>query len=132
MTRFALVSFTVFAAGGGNTSSVSTTSEAADEFSVSLERSDRDEIGRWLDESPFAGSQIIIYSADGELFMESTYQDGSVGTEELVESQSPAGRRFEKARGSSAGDHWLLGSDGKLELRDDDGVIATSNPLPRR
>ena len=123
MTRFALLIFTVFAAGCGSTSTLS-------EGKPLAEAMDRDEIGRWLDESPFAGSRIVIYSADGKLFMESTYQDGSVGTEEIVESRSPEGRRFDKARGSSAGDHWLLGSDGKLQLKDDDGLISTSNQLP--
>ena len=124
MTRFALVIFTGFALGCGSTSTLS-------EGKPLAEAMDRDEIGRWLDESPFAGKRIVIYSANGKLFMESTYQDGSVGTEKITESQSPAGRRFDKSRGSSAGDHWLLDSDGKLRLRDDDGLISTSKPIPK-
>lgn len=124
MTRFALVIFTIFAAGCGNTSNLP-------EGKPLAEAMDRDEIGRWLDESPLAGKRIVIYSANRKLFMESTYQDGSVGTEEIVESQSPSGRRFDKARGSSAGDHWLLDSNGKLQLRDDDGPISTSKPIPK-
>ena len=76
------------------------------------------EIGRWLDESPFGAHRVVIFRDKGKLFMESTYGDGSSGTKELVESQSSLGRRFTKLGGSTAGDHWILDTNGDLQLRD--------------
>lgn len=61
--------------------------------------------------------------------METIYKDGSGGKEELVESSSPAGRRFDPLGGSSAGDHWILDSNGDLQLRDDEGLIATAKKI---
>ncbi len=103
--------------------------DAATKLSAKPETTDRDEIGRWLDESPFAGKRIVIFRDKGKLFMESTYKDGSSGSNEIVESQSPLGRRFNKPGGSTAGDHWVLDSNGDLQLRDDEGLISTAKKL---
>ena len=65
----------------------------------------REVIGRWLDETPFMGSRITIFGEDGKLYIEQKFKDGSSSTEELIEKQSPLGRRFDTVDGSSAGDH---------------------------
>jgi hypothetical protein len=103
--------------------------DAAAKMSAKPELTDRDEIGRWFDESPSFGCRIVIFRKDGKLFMESTYQDGSGGTDEIVESQSNLGRRFESLGGSTAGDHWILDSNGDLQLRDDQGWISTAKKI---
>ena len=103
--------------------------DAAAKLSAKPESTDRDEIGRWLDESPFAGKRIVIFRDKGKLIMESTYKDGSIGTNEIVETKSPLGRRFNKPGGSTAGDHWILDSNGHLQLRDDEGLISTAKQL---
>ena len=105
------------------------TADAAEELSTKPDRTDRDEIGRWLDESPFSSKRIVIYRDNGKLFMESTYKDGSVGTNDIIEGTSPLGRRFSKPGGSDAGDHWVIDSNGNLQLRDDEGLISTAKKL---
>lgn len=91
--------------------------------------SSRQVVGNWLDERPFVANRITIYLQDGKLQMENAYKDGSVGKMELTENESPRGRRFDEVGGSSTGDHWILDSDGKLELRDNEGLIAIARRI---
>lgn len=86
-------------------------------------------IGRWLDESPFAGSRITIFQKDKKTFIERTFSDNSSIKEELIEKKSQLGRRFDKVNGSNAGDHWIIGSDGNLQIRDNDGIITIANKI---
>ena len=87
----------------------------------------RDMIGRWLDEG--LGSRITIFDEDGRLFIQQAFKDGSSFKKELVESRSPLGRRFDKVDGSSTGDYWILRSNGNLQIRDNDGLIATAKRI---
>lgn len=93
------------------------------------EDASREIIGSWLDESPFAGNRITIFRKDGKLFMENTYKDGSSGTKELVARKSPLGQRFDKVGDSTAGGFWILDSNGDLQLRDNEGWIATAKKI---
>lgn len=61
--------------------------------------------------------------------MENKYKDGSSGKRELIERDSPLGRRFEKAGGSSAGDHQIIDSNGNLQFRDNEGLIAAAKRI---
>jgi len=89
----------------------------------------REIIGRWLDVSPFVSSRITIYREDGTLYVEQKFKDGSSSNDELVEKSSPLGRRFDKVGGSTAGDNWVLDSRGNLQIRDNDGLIATAKKI---
>lgn len=83
-------------------------------------------IGRWLDERPFVGSLVMIFREEGKLFIERMFKDGSSLKNELVAKNTPLGRRFDDVEGSLNGDHWLIGSDGNLQFRDNEGLIATA------
>ena len=87
----------------------------------------RDVVGRWLDSTPASyAHRIVIYREDRKIFLERTMlADGSSGKEELVESKSPHGMRFDPIQRSETGDHYLLVSSGDLELRDSHGLILT-------
>ena len=104
--------------------------DAASTLSAKPEVSTRDEIGRWLDDSPSMGHRIAIFRDNGKLFMELTGYDGSSGTNEIIESQSSLGRRFSKPSGSTSGDHWILDSNGNLQVRDNQGLIYTDEKIP--
>jgi len=104
---------------------------AEQEETLKLQPADpsRELIGTWIDERPHVGNRITIFLEDDKLFMENTYKDGSSGQTEVVEKKSPLGRRFEKVAGSNDHDHWILKSDGSLQLRDDEGLIATAKKI---
>ena len=86
-------------------------------------------IGSWLDDRPYVGFRITIFRKDGKLFVEQVAKDGSRGTDELIETKAPQGRRFDEGGGSSFGDHWVLGSDGNLQFRDNDGLYYTAKKV---
>lgn len=90
------------------------------------EPTNREIIGRWLDETPFIGSRIMIFREKGKLFIEQTYKDGSGHKKEVVERKSPLGRRFNEVEESRNGDHWILVSDGNLQVCYNDGLIGTA------
>jgi len=90
------------------------------------EPTNRETIGRWLDETPFIGSRITIFREKGKLFIEQTYKDGSGHKKELVERKSPLGRLFKEGERSRNGDHWILVSNGNLQVRDNNGLIGTA------
>lgn len=88
-------------------------------------------IGCWLDERPYVGNRITIFQKDGKLYMANHHKDGSSGVKKLIEKKSPLGRRFEDENMavSETGDHWLLDSNGNLQLRDNEGLIATPKKI---
>jgi len=83
-------------------------------------------VGKWLDKSPLVGGQITIFYKDNKLVIKQDFLDGSSSTIGLNESKSPLGRKFTQASGSSYGDHWIIDSTGNLQIRDDNGLIATA------
>jgi hypothetical protein len=93
------------------------------------ESAKRDHIGRWIDESPLMGGRISIFRQGGDLFIELLFKDKSTYKKELVVKNTPLGRRFDMVVKSSAGDHWVLGSDGVLQVRDSEGLIALAKPV---
>ncbi len=105
------------------------TAQEEDKLVAEPAPANREIIGRWLDERPFVSSRITIFREDGKLFVEQTFKDGSGLKKELVEKKSPLGRRFDKVGGSRDGDHWILGSNGNLQVRDNDGLITTDKKI---
>lgn len=105
------------------------TAEQENTLKQPAENASREVIGNWIDETPFVGKRITIFRQNGKLLMEDTYKDGSSGKKELVEKNSPLGQRFDKVDGSSAGDHWILDSNGNLQLRDNEGLISTAKKI---
>jgi len=90
--------------------------------------SDRKIIGRWVNDS-IVGTRITIFRQEGDLYIEHVYKDGSSGKEALVETSSTLGRRFDMVEGSSSGDHWILDSQGDLQIRDNEGLISTARKV---
>lgn len=89
----------------------------------------RQVIGVWLDERPYFSRRIALYRKDGKVFMESTYRDGSVGTDEMTERNTNRGLRFDVKQPSPSGDYYVLNRSGDLEIRDSDGLIARARKL---
>jgi len=88
----------------------------------------REYVGRWLDDR-YSMSKIVIFREGGILFLERTFKDGSSGKLEIVERNSTLGRYFEQVKQSTAGDHYIIIADGDLQIRDNDGLIATAKKI---
>ena len=85
----------------------------------------RDIIGVWYDERPYAGAKLTLYKKTGKLLIETIYKDGSKSEEQLIEKKSGSSRRFDSVKKSGFGEYWMLDTDGKLKLYDNDGYILT-------
>lgn len=91
-----------------------------------VEDAAREVVGSWLDQSPVVGGRISIYRKDGKLYMERTFKDGSGYNEELAEKPSSSGKQFEKEGGSNFGEYYIIDQQGDLQIRDQQGLIATA------
>jgi len=87
--------------------------------------SDRQVIGTWRNEF-IPAAVITIYRKNRKIYMEKLFSDGSALSYEMVEKRSTLGRRFQKVDPSAAGDYWIIDSNGDLQSRDEDGLIATA------
>lgn len=105
------------------------TAEEEAELAAQPEPANREVIGRWLDEMPLAGSRLTIFRERGRLFVEQTFKDGNSLKDEIVERKTPQGRRFDLIDASATGDYWIVGSDGALQTRDNDGLISTARRI---
>ena len=85
-------------------------------------------LGAWR-EGGGLRAKLSIFSNGSDHYLEIVYNDGSNSVQKLKVSQQTDGKRFEKMKPSSAGDYWLLKSDGVLELRDNEGLIYNCTPI---
>jgi len=93
----------------------------------SLLPSTREDIGRWSDDRN--GTQIVMYRDRGRPYLEQFFNDGSALKEELAESLTPLGRRFESKVGSSLGGHWVIDAGGQLQIRDNVALVYAANTI---
>ena len=84
----------------------------------------KDIIGTWYDERPYVGAQLLLYRKNGNLYIDTSYDDGSSATTKLLEKSIGSANRLENVEGSSFGEYWML--DGKrLQIFDSEGLITT-------
>ena len=91
-------------------------------------------IGSWLYEIPGAGDfsrTFTIYREDGNLYLKTTYKDGSGDTEPITERPHTKGRFFqtEKQAVGSAGEYFLLNGQGNLQYCDEGGCFAIAERI---
>lgn len=86
-------------------------------------------VGAWLDQRPVVSSRLSIRSEGGKLTLERKFKDSSSFECDLIEKQSPRGRRFDCIQKPRWGDHWIVTPKGDLELRDDDGLVTTASRM---
>jgi peptide/nickel transport system substrate-binding protein len=90
---------------------------------------ERNILGQWrYDELPYAGI-ISIFDQAGSLYTEFRFDDGGISKKEVRETSSRIGRRFDPVESMSNGDHWIIDSQGDLQLRDNEGLIGTARNI---
>ena len=85
-------------------------------------------VGVWLMAPPATPGRLTIFKDGAKTFAEWRLRSGAKSVEQLVDSRDPKGHRLTPASGGN--DHYLLGWNGELELRDGQSVIATGERLP--
>lgn len=89
---------------------------------------DQEVLGSWIDDRAGAASFITLVKVAERFKMLQRFKDGSSMETELKETGHSEGRRFLDL-GSSHGDHFLLKSNGELEIRDAEGLIVRLRPF---
>ena len=96
------------------------------------EASTGDLVGAWIITSASIPGRIEIVREGDRYTLRQTLvirDDRADLEEELRETASPNGRRFEKASENPLNEYYLILQDGTLQVGDDDGVFATGQPL---
>lgn len=90
----------------------------------------RKRVGTWLATSSAIKGAVTIFKDQGKLYVEWTLKTGIKTVEEVTESRTWRGRRFDLKRGSYT--YFLINTDNQLEIRDTKGLIATGETMRLR
>ncbi len=87
-----------------------------------------DVVGQWRHEHPTYGSEIVICAEpDGTHRVRQAFADGTTYATVLTPAPSATGERY--LRDLEFSDYYEVLPDGRLVIGDDQGVIATAEPL---
>ena len=89
----------------------------------------REVVGTWLDDRPFVTARITIFREAGRTYLETRFKDGSSSLDPVIERNVAGGVRFQDPEPNASDDHYLLTTDGFLEIRDVEGLIAVARKL---
>jgi hypothetical protein len=89
---------------------------------------ERNIIGSWLDDG--VGRKMTLYYSNDNLFLESTYSDGSSGVKEMSEHSYIGGKKIEDKDGNDFGEYFVINESGRLEFWGKSGNYYTAKKLP--
>jgi hypothetical protein len=92
----------------------STTAEDVNKDKLS-EKIDGEVIGKW-DENKYTFSNLIIYKKDNKAFIKTVFKNGQTSDEELEESKTEKGIRYDYKGGGYNGEYFILNKENGLEL----------------
>ncbi len=92
----------------------STTEEDVNKDKLS-EKIDGKVVGKW-DENKYTFSNLIIYKKDNKTFIKTVYKNGQTSDEELKESETEKGIRYDYKDGGYNGEYFILNNENGLEL----------------
>ena len=104
------------------------TVEQVEAHSMESAPADRKVVGRWIDDIVFR-CRLTIFQKGGKFYAEFKLRSGDSWTEEVIERPSPRGRRFDTMDTSGNGDRFVVDPSGDLQIRDNDGLIATARQV---
>ncbi len=97
------------------------------QFIAELRKDKRKRIGSWLTgAAPIAGN-VTLFRKDGGKFVEWSLQNGLKSVEEVVESRTWRGRRFDIKTESHS--YLLINHENNLEVRDAKGLVVTAEQI---
>jgi hypothetical protein len=89
-------------------------------------------IGTWIDETPFISNTTSLIRKGDKVLLIMLFKDGSKVEQEMTETQTSQGTKFEEKGGNSFGEYYLLGKDGILRSFDSDGQTSTMKPAIKK
>ena len=86
-------------------------------------------IGEWLDESPYVGAKYTFLKRNGKIIMIRKFKDGSGSETEMIQKNQSGKLRFEEKEGNDFGEYYLIESNGRLTVYDNEGLITTMRSI---
>lgn len=87
--------------------------------------SERESMGRWVDERPEQGDSLTLYKEDGRVFLETWFSDGCHSRDEMRVTETDAGLKLEDMGGNFFGEYFMLTQAG-LEFCNHRGCFYTA------
>lgn len=87
-------------------------------------------IGHWF--VPYVKYHIWIHERPNGPVLERVFSDGSNDLIELIGIEVPTGRKFKAKTRNDEGDFFVIPQNGRLEIFDEIGLVATLNPYPHK
>ncbi|SFS83661.1 Protein of unknown function [Zhouia amylolytica] len=91
----------------------------------------RKSLGKWIDETPYVSSGIILIEKNRELFFETIYHDGSKFSTKVTSTRLNGDYRYDDCEPNIHGEYYTVSNDGKLNFCSNDGIFRTIKPFNR-
>lgn len=89
---------------------------------IIMKKDSRNIIGKWLDESPYASSILILYKEDHKYFLETIFKDDSSSIKEKTASALNIGIRYDDIGGNQHGEYFIVDNE-TLSYYSEDGLF---------
>jgi len=94
-----------------------------------LNNEKRKTLGKWIDETPYVSSGIILLEKNGEFIFETYYHDGSNSSNKVRATKLNGETRYDDWEPNIHGEYYLVSDDGILSFCSEDGIFRTIQPL---
>ncbi|WOT06384.1 hypothetical protein [Shewanella youngdeokensis] len=95
-------------------------------FWKGIDISEREVVGRWVDERPLQGDNITIFKQADVFYLETRYNDGCHSLDEMLSEVTPEGLKLEDKGGNIFGDYFLLTPSNELHFCHSEGCYYTA------
>jgi hypothetical protein len=89
---------------------------------------DKQIVGKWKTPTLYGGGDLTIEKENGIYFKIERFMDNSLSKNEMT-IRLDGDKMIFRTKGRNSSDHWVILKNGKLEVRDKDGLIYTSEPI---
>ncbi|RKF03781.1 hypothetical protein C8N26_1408 [Tenacibaculum lutimaris] len=91
----------------------------------------RKSLGKWIDETPYVSSGIILVEENKDLFFETIYHDGSKSSTKVTSTKLNGDYRYDDCEPNIHGEYFIVSNDGKLNFCSNDGIFRTIKPFDK-
>lgn len=107
------------------------TSEQEKSLINRLNNEKRNTIGKWIDETPYVSSSIILLENNGEFYFETCYHDGSNSSNKVRATQLNRETRYDDLKTNIHDEYYLISENGVLSFCSANGVFRSIQPFEK-
>ena len=96
-----------------------------------LNNEKRNTVGKWIDETPYVSSSIILIEDNGEFYFETCYHDGSNSSNKVKAMQLNGEIRYDDWEPNVHSEYYTMNKKGVLNFCSEDGIFRTIQPFEK-